>query len=158
MIFTIIILALLAAIALPKFLNIKDNALINSMVFNIKSSALQTAEAARVEHDLNNKSWYANCEKRDQKKQFCLKDVMEVNGRYWKFYDGMPWNNYDIEKYQFSYGGHLIAEIGIKKEKNEKKSYVYYFVICNWLPTKKLIKKCKEMYNGGQKTYKIYYY
>ena len=75
LIFVIVIIGLLAAIAVPKFLNLKQHAEVNSVVKTTVDAAQQAVEAATNYKDLENNT------------TFSLKDLINLNGRDWNWTD-----------------------------------------------------------------------
>ncbi len=85
LIFVIVIIGLLAAIAVPKFLNLKQNAHANSVVKTTIDAAQQAVEAAINYRDLENNT------------SFKLGDIIELKGKGWNYdsgvYDGKYYYN-----------------------------------------------------------------
>ena len=73
LIFVIVIIGLLAAVAVPKFLNLKQHAEANSVVKTTVDAAQQTAEAAVNYIDLDNN------------KSITLRDILSLKGKGWSY-------------------------------------------------------------------------
>jgi prepilin-type N-terminal cleavage/methylation domain-containing protein len=155
LIFVIVIIGVLSAIAIPKYLHLKENAQISSLVNTLESTVTQTLEAAKIEHDLNNKNFTPNCNysKLHPETYFCMRDILKLNGKYWffYFYKWVPWSATDSDYYYYDYNGHQIARISMNEEN------ISYYIVCDFLGTSDspLVKKCKELYGANAKTYVI---
>jgi len=75
LIFVIVIIGLLAAVAVPKFLKLKQHAQVNSVVKTTVDSAQQAAEAAVNKLDL------------DDNNSFKLSDIVSLKGKSWNYTD-----------------------------------------------------------------------
>ena len=73
LIFVIVIIGLLAAVAVPKFLNLKQHAQVNSVVKTTIDAAQQAAEGAVNKLDLDNI------------KNFQLSDIISLKGKGWEY-------------------------------------------------------------------------
>jgi len=76
LIFVIVIIGLLAAVAVPKFLNLKQHAEANSVVKTTIDAAQQAVEAAINMRDLENNS------------SFKLENIVQINGKGWNYDSG----------------------------------------------------------------------
>jgi len=73
LIFVIVIIGLLAAVAVPKFLNLKQNAQAGGVVKTTIDSAQQAAETALNYVDLEDNS------------SFTLENILKLQGKGWKY-------------------------------------------------------------------------
>jgi len=80
LIFVIVIIGILAAVAIPKFVNLKQNAEANTVIKTTFDGAQQAAQAAINQLDLENNS------------AFKLGDILHISGKNWVYnpniYDG----------------------------------------------------------------------
>ncbi len=76
LIFVIVIIGLLAAVAVPKFLNLKQHAEANSVVKTTIDAAQQAVEASINMRDLENNS------------SFTLEDIIQLKGKGWNYDSG----------------------------------------------------------------------
>ncbi len=95
LIFVIVIIGLLAAVAVPKFLNLKQNAQANSVVKTTIDAAQQAVETAINYRDLESNT------------TFTLQDIVKLNGKGWyydsnvnngEYYYNDPENNTTVSK------------------------------------------------------------
>ncbi|WP_456479678.1 type II secretion system protein [Nautilia sp.] len=75
LIFVIVIIGLLAAVAVPKFLNLKQNAESKSVIKTTIDAAQQAVEAAVNSRDLENNA------------SFKLGDIVKIKGKGWSYND-----------------------------------------------------------------------
>ncbi len=82
LIFVIVIIGLLAAVAVPKFLNLKQHAEANSVVKTTIDAAQQAVEASINMRDLENNS------------SFTLEDIIQLKGKGWNYDSGIDDGKY----------------------------------------------------------------
>ncbi len=82
LIFVIVIIGLLAAIAVPKFLNLKQNAQANTVVKTTVDAAQQAVETAINYRDLENNN------------SFTLQDIVKLDGKGWYYDSGVDNGEY----------------------------------------------------------------
>jgi len=81
LIFVIVIIGLLSAIAIPKFLNLKQNAEASAVINTTVNAAQQAAEVSVNYLDLENNS------------SFTLGDIVKIKGKNWSYDDTATDNN-----------------------------------------------------------------
>ena len=128
LIFVIVIIGLLAAIAVPKFINLKQHTVANSVVKTTLDAAQQAVEAAINEYDLNETS------------NFNLTDLINLTGKGWTNPNS---NEYD---YNDSVNNQLVASIVLDKTNKE----INYSIDCLKLNDTKAQKYCEGLINGRQ--------
>jgi prepilin-type N-terminal cleavage/methylation domain-containing protein len=113
LIFVIVIIGLLAAVAVPKFLNLKQNAEANSIVKTTVDAAQQAVETAINHRDLENETFGTD---------FNLTDLVSLKGKGW-VNGPLENNSYD---YNITYNNSQlnVAEI------NMSSSEVNYTINC----------------------------
>ena len=124
LIFVIVIIGLLAAVAVPKFLNLKQNAEVNSVVKTTIDAAQQAVEVA------------TNYKYLENKKNFTLKDLINLNGKGWK------WANNYIVDYQEEGSSGYAAQIYLHSNS------VKYIINCNYFQGPTAQTKCKNLLNN----------
>ena len=82
LIFVIVIIGLLAAIAVPKFINLKEHADINSIVKTTVDAAEQAASVAADKYNLDNNN------------TFRITDLVSLTGNGWQCDNGRNWCYY----------------------------------------------------------------
>jgi len=122
LIFVIVIIGLLAAIAVPKFLNLKQNAQASSVVKTTIDAAQQAVETAINYRDLGNKTFG---------KDYNLSTLIELKGKNW------DWVNNNSVEYNASNG--VVSEINLSS--NE----VNYSINCNGFSDPKTVEKCAKL-------------
>jgi prepilin-type N-terminal cleavage/methylation domain-containing protein len=127
LLFSIVIIALLAAIAIPNFIKLKDSALASNFVKTTLDAINNAAIAAVNLQDIEGNT------------SFKLKDILVVQGKYWSYdptkSDGEY--DYDTPKGRAAYVKLRISERAI-----------YYKIVCDKLPTEDSREKCKKLYSG----------
>ena len=109
LIFVIVIIGLLAAVAVPKFMNLKQHAEANSVVKTTVDAAQQAVETASNMMDLENDY------------NFTLKDIVKLKGKNWSLA-----NNDNSYEYNTS-SSKIVAEINLSLPSRE----VNYSIDCN---------------------------
>ena len=84
LIFVIVIIGILAAVAVPKFLNLKQHAQANNVVKTTVDAAQQAVEVATNYRDLENNV------------SFTLKDIISLSGKGWKWSNDKNVTYYNI--------------------------------------------------------------
>jgi len=112
LIFVIVIIAILAAVAVPKFMNLKQNAEVNGVIKTTVDGAQQAVETAVNFLDLEGNN------------SFTLEDVVKLNGKGWSYVSSTDHNG----SYEYNASnGDLIAEINLSIPNRE----VNYSINCN---------------------------
>ena len=126
LIFVIVIIGLLAAVAVPKFLNLKQNAEADSVVKTTIDTAQQAAEASVNYLDMENNS------------SFNLTDIVNLKGKGWV-------NNGDNEyDYEDPANSNTVAKVTLDTT-NRK---VTYSIDCTKFEDTKTQDKCKKLLGG----------
>ncbi len=129
LIFVIVIIGLLAAVAVPKFVNLKQSAEASSVVKTTVDAAQQAVEVAINKRDLENTS------------DFNLSDLIEVKGKDWNWSSD---NN--ITYYETTDGNVSKIQLG--------NGWVYYEINCTAFTDDKSKEKCKTLI-GGQNNIEV---
>ncbi len=124
LIFVIVIIGLLAAVAVPKFLNLKQNAEANSVVKTTMDTAQQAAEVAVNYLDLEDNS------------SFKLQDIVKLDGKNWKYDSGT-----DEGKYHYDENSSEVASVTLDVG-NRK---VTYSIDCTKFSDTTTQDKCKKL-------------
>jgi prepilin-type N-terminal cleavage/methylation domain-containing protein len=140
LIFVIVIIGVLAAVAVPKFKNLRQNAEANSVVKTTVDTAQMAVETAINWRDLEGGKFNANCKDANES-TFCLKDLVKMHGKGWSFIED---NSTGVDRYEFndSVNGKLVAEI------NMSDSNVSYAIYCDNWSDDTTIKKCRKLINN----------
>ena len=124
LIFVIVIIGVLAAVAVPKFLNLKQNAEANNVIKTTIDGAQQATEAAVNYIDLENDN------------TFTLQDILKIKGKNW---------NYDSStadgRFHYDDGGNVVAEINLSKANRE----VNYSINCDNFSDSTTQSKCRSV-------------
>jgi len=125
LIFVIVIIGLLAAVAVPKFLNLKQNAEANNVVKTTMDTAQQAAEVAVNYLDLENNN------------TFTLQDIIKLKGKGWSY------NNVADGQYQYqgTNDNGVVAEINFSRTTRE----VNYSIDCTQFGDTKTQTKCQNV-------------
>jgi len=142
LIFVIVIIGLLAAVAVPKFLNLKQSAEAASVIKTTIDAAQQAVETAINYRDLEDKVFKADCDDSNSS-NFCLSDIVVLKGKGWKFIEGNNTVEVDRFEYNDSVTHDLIAEI------NMSETEVNYSINCNNFSDSKTVVKCKKELNAS---------
>ncbi|ACM92926.1 N-terminal methylation [Nautilia profundicola AmH] len=118
LIFVIVIIGLLAAVAVPKFLNLKQHAEANSVVKTTVDAAQQAVEAAINYRDLEGK-------------EYNLSDLITLKGKNWN------WPDNNTTEYNDS--GNIVARIELGD------GWVNYEINCSKFKDQTTIEKCKNL-------------
>ena len=135
LIFVIVIIGLLAAVAVPKFVNLKQSAEASNVVkttIDIASAAVNVAINLRDLEGDNN---------------FTLKNLVKLDGKGWKY------KNDNDGKYQYydSINEQVIAEITLYKNKN----IIKYKIDCEKFNDEKTKTKCKKLLGNVQNSIEV---
>ncbi len=129
LIFVIVIIGLLSAVVVPKFLNLKQHAEVNNVIKNTIDGAQQAVEAA------------VNLIDMEGKQNFGLKDIVKIKGKGWKYINE---HNGSYEYNDTTDPTKLIAEINFSINPRE----VNYSINCNNFSDPKSKAACiKELNN-----------
>jgi len=129
LIFVIVIIGILAAVAVPKFLNLKQNA----EASNIVKTTIDTASAA-VNVAVNLRDLEGNA-------SFELKDLVKLDGRGWNYISDDYNGSYE---YNDTVTNDLIAKITLY----EDNSIVEYSIDCTKFNDAITQDKCKKLLGG----------
>ncbi|GAB6045825.1 hypothetical protein JCM11957_14230 [Caminibacter profundus] len=132
LIFVIVIIGLLAAVAVPKFLNLKQNAEANSVVKTTIDGAQQAVETAINLRDLENKN------------DFNLSDLIKLQGKNWS-YDN-PTTNNDGKFHYDNINGNEVASITLYRSDN----VINYKIDCNQFTDTATKQKCIDLLNNSK--------
>ena len=124
LIFVIVIIGLLSAVAVPKFLHLKQNAEASNIIKNVVDGAQQTTETAVNWQDMENNN------------TFVLSDVLKLKGKGWT-YDSATADG----RYYYNDGTDLVAEINFSRTKRE----VNYSINCNNFQDAQTQDKCQNI-------------
>jgi len=124
LIFVIVIIGLLAAVAVPKFLNLKQHATANNVIKTTVDGAQQAVETATNWQDLENNS------------TFVLSDVLKIKGKNWS-YDSSTANG----RYHYDENSNVVAEINFSRDNRE----VNYSINCNNFQDSTTQSKCQSV-------------
>ena len=114
LIFVIVIIGLLAAVAVPKFLNLKQSAEANNVVKATVDAAQQAVEAATNLRDL------------EENQTITLKDIVQLKGKGWTYVTPTDMNG-SYEYNDSTNNNALVAEINFSLPNRE----VNYSINCN---------------------------
>ena len=128
LIFVVVIIGLLAAVAVPKFLNLKQHTVANSVVKTTLDAAQQAVEVASNKYNLDNNS------------SFTLKDLINLTGKGWTAPND---NEYD---YTDPVNQKVVASIILDTTNKE----VNYSVNCLNFNDTQTQKYCEEIINKRQ--------
>ena len=129
LIFVIVIIGLLAAIAVPKFINLKQHTQANAVVKTAFDAAQQAVSAASDKYNLDNDS------------NFTLKDLVNVTGKGWE------WNNNNNECYYTDpVSNKIVADIKLDTTNKD----VTYSINCLNFADTTTQKYCERLINNRQ--------
>ena len=124
LIFVIVIIGVLAAVAVPKFLNLKQHAEANNVIKTTIDGAQQATEAAVNYIDLENDN------------TFTLQDILKIKGKNWS-YDSSTADG----RFHYDDGGNVVAEINLSKANRE----VNYSIDCTKFSDSTTQAKCQSV-------------
>ena len=128
LIFVIVIIGLLAAVAVPKFVNLKQNAQASSIIKTTVDGAQQAVETAVNLLDLENNT------------TFTLQDILKIKGKGW-IYDSSTATG----RYHYDENSNVVAEINFSRDARE----VNYSINCNNFSDTKTRDKCIALLNNS---------
>jgi prepilin-type N-terminal cleavage/methylation domain-containing protein len=129
LIFVIVIIGLLAAVAVPKFLNLKQNAQASSVVKDTVDAAQSAVSAAVNYQDLENNS------------TFTLKDIVKLNGNGWSYDSTVKDGKY---AYDDPANNNEVASVTLDKTNR----VVEYKIDCTQFADTTTQDKCKNLIGG----------
>ena len=146
LIFVIVIIGLLAAVAVPKFVNLKQNAEASSVVKTTVDAAQQAVETAINWRDLENKEYNASttsCTGTD----FNLSCIVSLSGKGWSYEGGSTQiSNGDGYKYTDPVNNNDVAYVEMNG------TAVYYSIDCNQFNDTTTQDKCKALIGDKNET------
>jgi len=125
LIFVIVIIGLLAAVAVPKFLNLKQHAQASSVVKTTVDAAQQAVEAAINWQDMENNA------------SFTLQDLVNLRGKGWSYSTPTDTNG----SYEYNVSNKIVAEINLSVPSRE----VNYSINCNSFADPKTKAECAKL-------------
>jgi len=134
LIFVIVIIGLLAAIAVPKFLNLKQHAEANSVVKTTVDAAQQAVEAATNYVDLDNNT------------SITLGDILSLKGKGWSY--SVPSDTNGSYEYNVT-STNMVAEINFSVPNRE----VNYSINCLKFTDKTTQQKCANLLGDKNTTF-----
>jgi len=132
LIFVIVIIGILAAVAIPKFTNLKQNAEANSVVKTTMDAAQQAAELAVNYQDLENNS------------SFTLADILKLQGKGWSCSDN---------DCSYASGSNTVASITLDTDKRT----VTYSIDCTKFSDATTQSKCEAILGSSSVSNTINY-
>ena len=130
LIFVIVIIGVLAAVAVPKFKNLKQNAEVKAVIKTTLDTASSAASAAVNQNDLENNTTVK------------LGDLVSVTGKGWTYDTATDTNG--SYAYRSAGGTSDVAKITLDTEART----VTYFVTCTNFKDAISIQKCKDDTNS----------
>jgi prepilin-type N-terminal cleavage/methylation domain-containing protein len=137
LIFVIVIIGLLAAVAVPKFVNLKQNAQVNSVIKTTVDAAQQAAEGAVNRLDLEN----------NNTTDFELKDLVRLDGKGWSYIPATSGDATKRGEYQYKdpINKKVVADINLSTDPRE----VNYSIDCTKFNDTIAQNKCKKVLNNN---------
>ena len=130
LIFVIVIIGLLAAVAVPKFLHLKQNAQATTVVKTTMDAAQQAVDEATNLYDIDNNS------------SFTLDDILKLKGKGWSYDSGT-----DDGKYYYT---DPISENNVSSVLLDlTNSRVEYSIDCTKFKDTKTQNRCKNLLGGN---------
>ena len=131
LIFVIVVIGILAAVAVPKFTNLKQSAEVASVVKTTIDTAKQAAEVA------------LNLKELERENEFNLSDLVTLDGRGWKYIEnsGNPYGAYIYNDTQNVYD--TIAKVRLVRHQYK----ITYEINCSKFSDPKAKEKCKKLLN-----------
>ena len=127
LIFVIVIIGLLASVAVPKFVNLKQSAQASSVIKTTVDASQQAVETAVNLLDMENNN------------SFTLKDIVTLKGKNW-LYDSTTADG----RYHYDDNSNVVAEINLSTTNRE----VNYSINCNNFSDSKTKSKCVNLLNN----------
>ncbi|WP_346389340.1 MULTISPECIES: pilus assembly FimT family protein [unclassified Sulfurimonas] len=129
LIFVIVIIGVLAAVAVPKFKNLKQSAESNSVIKNVIDGAQSAVSTAVNMRDLEGNTTYV------------LSDIVSLKGKGWRYTTTPADGNYT---YTDPVGGNVVGSIALDKTNNK----VIYAIDCTQFNDAKTQTKCQNDINA----------
>jgi len=136
LIFVIVIIGALAAVAIPKFMHLKENAQAANLV-KVTLDAVQTAAEGAI-----------NLQDLEGNTSFQLKDILTLKGKYWEY-------DPDLSDGEYQYNNENGRVARIKLRISERA--IIYRIYCDKLPKGYARDKCKEIWTEGSDEKVLYY-
>ena len=133
LIFVIVIIGLLASVAVPKFLNLKQNAQASSVIKTTVDASQQAVETAVNLLDMEDVN-------ESNTSEINLSKLVNLKGKGWTYID----NGYGRYDYNDSVNKKLVAEINFSAKTRE----LNYSINCNNFSDSKTKSKCINLLNN----------
>ena len=91
LIFVVIVIGIIGAVAIPKFKNLKQSAKVTSIITQTVEGAKSVVDGATIYKNLEDKIWDPHCnnikypDSARWKKYFCLKNLLVMKGNDWRY-------------------------------------------------------------------------
>jgi prepilin-type N-terminal cleavage/methylation domain-containing protein len=146
LIFVIVIIGLLAAVAVPKFVNLKQNAEAASVVKTTVDAAQQAVEVATNWRDLEGRKYVQNASDTNDS-EFNLSKIIKLNGKGWSYESNSTQiSNGDGYKYTDPVKNKDVAYVEMNA------SVVNYYINCNNFNDATTQEKCKALLGDKNET------
>jgi len=140
LIFVIVIIGLLSAVAVPKFLNLKQNAEASAVVKTTVDGAQSAVSSATNWQDLENNT------------TFVLSDILKMSGKGWNYNSGVADGQYE---YNDTKAGTTVTVVDVNFSRTNRE--VNYSIDCNNLPDAKTQNKCTELVGSASTSVHLTY-
>lgn len=137
LIFVIVIIGILAAVAVPKFQNLKEHAEVNNLYKIVTDAAFS---APSVYHNL------VSLEEKFSDSNISFDDMVDINGKGWTYAGPVGTDNQNRGSFTYTQGGNTIATIQL----DTNNSVVRYSIDCGQFSNSKLQKRCAKTVNGDE--------
>ena len=138
LIFVIVIIGLLSAVAVPKFLNLKQNAQASSVIKTTVDGAQSATESATNFQDLEGNN------------NIVLKNILKINGKHWTYDSTTADGRY---YYYDDNSSKVVAEINFSRSNRE----VNYSINCNNFSGSTTQSKCQTIVGSATTTAHLTY-
>ena len=137
LIFVIVIIGLLSAVAVPKFLNLKQNAEASNVVKTTIDAASAAVNVAVNLRDLEGK-------------EFNLSDLVNLDGKGWSYIEPVSGDHNGSYEYNDSANNQRVAKITLYESNNK----VEYKIDCTQFSDQVTQDKCKQLV-GSKNTVEV---